>query len=92
MEQENNKNQTETEHLFYSNNYLMIKISNRNPNNPGGQHTNGPMDFWFKEVGAEQWHKSFCSNEVYARDLLKILSSDISHNSLMAILFAGGRF
>lgn len=77
---------------WYIDNNFEIILSNENPNHPGGMHTNGPATFWFREVGEEEWHMTYRSNEVYTMDLQKLMMAGLNRSSLRAILFAGGRF
>ena len=35
---------------------VWVKWSNENPNNPGGQHTNGPPTCWVRFSGSPEWH------------------------------------
>ena len=89
MTQENKEKIEKT--LFYSDDHIQIRLLNGNPNFKGGQQTNGPQRFWFKETGSGEWYRTFCNSEISGGDFQRLLKAGLNFTSLRSILFAGGR-
>lgn len=68
---------------------IEVRATNGNPNHLGGQHTNGPPPYWWRESG-EGWARSFDHSAMTVRDMWLLVTSGLSRRALGNILMAGG--
>ena len=85
-------NKTAEKILFNFEDRIHIILSDGNPNYKGGMHINDPPYFWFKEPNPDdEWHLTFCSNEISMGDFERLLKAGLNFVSIQNILYAGGR-